>query len=133
MRLALFTTILLLWSGCQGTQPSAGIDFSVDDTQYVPGEEVQLRLVNGIDQMLGYNLCFSDLERQQNDQWQIVPDSETVCTTVQYGLEPGDTATFTKMILNDVPRGTYRYHTRIELREDERQEDAVTDPFQVGK
>lgn len=127
----LLLAVLIIPLGCQSTNAPAGVEFSTDRAQYAPGDDVQLRLVNGVDQTLGYNLCFSDLERQDGQEWQVVPDPETVCTTVQHGLSPGDSAYFTKTIMTGIPSGTYRYRTNVEHREDERQDELATDAFRV--
>lgn len=130
MRTILVLTLVALAAGCR-TAPPPGLSFTTDEASYVPGDEAQLQLVNGTDQTLGYNLCFSDLQRQAGGEWQIVADPETACTTIQRGLAPGDSATFAKTIMPEVPPGTYRYRTDVEFQDDERQEEAVTDAFRV--
>lgn len=134
MRPLFVTTLLAIGLvGCQDTVPPPGVEFTVDEAQYAPGDTAQLQLVNGVDQMLGYNLCFSELERQEGASWAVVPDTMTACTAEQQGLAPGDTARFTKTIMPGVGPGTYRYRTGIEFRDDERHEDFTTDAFRIAE
>ena len=106
------------------------IAFTAEREQYAPGAEVKLSLRNTTDLTLGYNLCFSDLERQSGSGWEKVPD-DTVCTTVQHGLETGETADYTKTLAAGLPQGTYRFTTSVERRGENRQERVSTGAFQV--
>lgn len=133
MKNALLIAALLLAHGCGTTAPQqqSGVAYTTDSGEYTPGAAVELRLVNGTEQTLGYNLCFSDLQRQDGATWEVIPDTLTACTAIQQGLAPGDSASFTKTLQEGVETGTYRYRTSVEFREDERQEEVVTRPFTI--
>jgi len=92
---------------------------------------VQLQLDNQTAETMGYNLCFATLQRQIGQSWEPVEDPDTVCTTIQHGLPPGDTATFEKTLMGDLPDGTYRFMTEAEHRDGNRRETLVTNAFSV--
>jgi hypothetical protein len=71
-------------------------------------------LDNPTGRTVGYNLCFSTLERQTDEGWRRVEEPEAVCTAIQHGLEPGDSTSFTKTLMGDLPAGTYRFATEVE-------------------
>ena len=125
--------LLALLPACQTTPapeaPAPG--FSTDRGRYAPGEEVQLHLENRTDQTIGYNLCFSGLQRQAGQGWEPVHDPETVCTAIQHGLEPGERASYARTLKTDLPGGTYRFITEIEHRGTGRQELLATEAFTV--
>lgn len=73
---------------------------------------VHLRLTNGSDSPIGYNLCASALERQ-DDTWTQMP-SDIMCTMELRTLSSGATATYEREIREAITPGTYRFRTSVE-------------------
>lgn len=71
-----------------------------------------LRLTNGSDSPIGYNLCASSLERQ-DETWTQMP-SDIMCTMELRTLSSGATATFEREIREAITPGTYRFRTAVE-------------------
>jgi hypothetical protein len=87
-----------------------------DRASYAPGSSATLFLRNAYDTQLGYNLCFSALERRTDaGAWEpSAVQEDRVCTAELRILEPGDTASFQLRIPPPLPAGEYRYRTRLE-------------------
>lgn len=134
MRSILVALLVILLAGCGHTRSSESENprFTTDSERYAPGAEVTLQLHNPTEQVIGYNLCFSGLERQSGQGWQPVNDPDTVCTTILNGLQPGDNTSYTKTLMPDLPAGTYRFHTEIEHNLSGEREPLFTEPFSVG-
>jgi hypothetical protein len=82
---------------------------------YTPGSEVSLRLRNESLQPLGFNLCFSSLQRHEGAAWETVPliDNEW-CQALQKRLEPGEESSERRVLRESLEEGEYRYVTRVE-------------------
>ncbi|WP_257452420.1 hypothetical protein [Archangium lipolyticum] len=97
---------------------------------YVTGSELSLRLSNESLQPLGYNLCFSTLQRHVGEAWETVPliDNE-VCAAIQKRLGPGEESSERRVLRESLAEGEYRYLTDVEW-DGERQE-VTSAPFRV--
>lgn len=132
MRFATTVLVVLLLVGCQSTHRPvvADVRLTTDRAAYAPGGEVRLQLVNATDQGVGYNLCTAALEQETPDGWRPAGEA-AVCTMIQNGLEPGDTASYTKTLDAGLPAGRYRYVADVEHRASGRREPVATDTFSV--
>ncbi|HUF18265.1 MAG TPA: hypothetical protein VMS12_09510 [Thermoanaerobaculia bacterium] len=110
-------TLVLLATACirydPGTRPvfSEAKQVSLTATQQT-SNVVLLRLTNGSDSPIGYNLCASALERQ-DATWTQMP-SDIMCTMELRTLSSGATATFEREIREAITPGTYRFRTAVE-------------------
>ncbi|QRN95741.1 hypothetical protein JRI60_42955 [Archangium violaceum] len=93
-----------------------------DLDSYVAGSEVVLRLRNESLQPLGYNLCYSTLQRHEGAAWETVPiiDNE-FCLAIQNRLNPGEESTERRILRESLEEGEYRYLIDVEW-DGERQE-----------
>ncbi|HET6567813.1 MAG TPA: hypothetical protein VFG50_07605, partial [Rhodothermales bacterium] len=94
----LLAVVAVVVAGCslirRTLPPSTDVALTTDAVAYPSGGEVQLQLRNVFNQRIGYNLCFSQLERNVNGTWERV-DEDRNCTAELRLLAPGDTATYT--------------------------------------
>jgi hypothetical protein len=107
-------------------------ELKTDQQTYAPGSELSLRLENDSLVSLGFNLCFSTLQRHEGETWTPVarPENEA-CQAIQYRLKPG-THTESRNILDaTLPEGEYRYFTTVEW--DGEREDVVSNTFSVTR
>jgi hypothetical protein len=94
---------------------SSQIDLSVGPAHIAPGGIVQLSLANNSSAPLGFNLCFSSLERREGPKWTLVlPTSSDVCQAYQQTLAPGRLATRTLQLELSATPGSYRVQTHVE-------------------
>ncbi|HVS30821.1 MAG TPA: hypothetical protein VMS98_05145 [Thermoanaerobaculia bacterium] len=91
---------------------------------------IRLALDNGSPEMIGYNLCHSQLQRRTAAGWTQVPSDE-VCTMELRTLNPGHDATFEKRLPAGLPAGEYRYITNVESPLGTAQTGVATAPFRV--
>jgi hypothetical protein len=91
-----------------------GVRFTVDRDAYAPGDTVSARLVNGSEVALGYNLCFSTLERQAGAGWTVADEPLMVCTAELRSLQPGESVGHRRVLPDGLERGRYRLRTHVE-------------------
>lgn len=91
-----------------------GVAFAVDRDAYAPGDTVSARLVNGSELPLGYNLCFSTLERQEGGGWTVADEPLMVCTAELRTLRPGESVGHRRALPAGLARGRYRLRTHVE-------------------
>jgi hypothetical protein len=125
-------------AGAAGSAPGAGEPdglLSTDRTAYAPGEIATLRLHNIHGDDIGYNLCFSTLERREGASWvRSEVQDERACTAELRLLPPGETAEFdAATIPARLPPGEYRFRTRVEHMLDGSEVQARSNPFAVGR
>ncbi len=117
MRSILAFTLVILATACirydPGVQPvfTDAKRVSLTATQR-SANVVLLRLTNGSDSAIGYNLCASSLERQ-DETWTQMP-SDIMCTMELRTLSSGATASFEREIREAITPGTYRFRTAVE-------------------
>lgn len=117
MRTILAFTLVLLAASCirhdPGMQPvytdAKQVSLSAEQRS---ANVVLLRLTNGSDTPIGYNLCASSMERQDTT-WTQMP-SDIMCTMELRTLSSGATATFERRITDPISPGTYRFRTAVE-------------------
>ena len=73
---------------------------------------VLLRLTNGSDMPIGYNLCTTVIEREE-ETWMALP-SDVACTMELRTLAPGASATFERELTASVYPGEYRFRAAVE-------------------
>jgi hypothetical protein len=74
MRKILALLLLLVCGGCaNGLLPRDDADATLrtDRSEYAPGEAAKLELANTSGGSIGYNLCFSQLERFSSTGWTV--------------------------------------------------------------
>jgi hypothetical protein len=105
-----------------------------DRETYAPGEELSLRLGNESLQALGYNLCFSTLQRREGEAWEAAPrpDTREICQASQFSLGPGDSTSARRTLDASLPEGEYRYLTNVEWMWDEERMEVVSNSFRVA-
>jgi len=105
---------------------------TTDRGQYSAGAPVTLRLFNDRDQPLGYNLCVASLEVRADGRWVDSPvRDDRYCTMELRLLPPGQQATYPHQLPRNLPRGTYRFTTRLELMQEGSSWKAVSNVFEV--
>jgi len=123
----------VLWLTACGAGTPAVLE--TDQTTYAPGAQVMLRLGNKSLQPLGYNLCFTALQRLEGQDWVVVPRPETapreVCPAYQAMLNPGSSSSSFRPLDASLPEGEYRYRTNVELQWDEERMELVSNSFRV--
>lgn len=93
-------------------------------------EEFELTLRNGLPGSIEYNLCPAVLERLENDIW-IDVHSPDVCTMEIRSLLPNQSATAVRRVPPELPAGTYRFSTWIELPADRTRFEIATKAFAI--
>lgn len=110
---------------------SDDVDLRADADSFEPGATVSLTLRNESGEALGYNLCFHDLERREDDGWERVSGAGQICTAVLYTLEDGGSATYSASLPSTLGEGAYRFRTSVHFVDRGESRDAVTPPFEV--
>lgn len=113
----------------------AGLRFTVEPAAAAPGTTITLMLSNGTTHQIGYNLCDSGLEQQQDGSWRRVPH-EVVCTQELRLLMPGQTARYQRNLPSSLGAGRYRFRTGVEtpLNRDKPGLDRIaSEPFTVRR
>ena len=124
----------VLWlTACGGSVGDVVLE--TDRETYAPGQELSLRLGNESIEALGYNLCFSTLQRREGEEWAAVPRPETapreLCAASQSGLAPGGSTSSVRTLAAWLPEGEYRYLTNVEWRWNGERMDVVSNTFRV--
>lgn len=133
MRKILALLLLLVCGGCANgllPQENADVTLRADRSEYAPGEAATLELANTSDGSVGYNLCFSQLERFSSTGWTPAEGTGSTCLGILLSLKPGERATGQLPLPADLRAGTYRVSTRIE-ESDGDSERVSTEPFTV--
>lgn len=113
--------IAMIFAGCSLVgdpgNTSDGVTFMTEQDGYALGSTVTAMLANNSDEAVGYNLCFSALERKQGDDWVFAGPSLT-CQAIGLQLEPGEERRYSVALVDslDLPSsGTYRITTDVEI------------------
>jgi hypothetical protein len=127
-RLWLCFGAVVLFAACEQPLPGAiqpgvpvggGAEFSVmiatDAPSYRSGDRVSIRLVNHIGRPVGYNLCESALEHDQEGSWRVVQATlvET-CTKELRVLGAGQAAFYAFRAEPRIRPGRYRIRTTLQ-------------------
>lgn len=134
MRYLIIAVFLVSMIGCRQTRlpETDQLRLTTESSTYTPGSEVQIRLENGTDRTVGYNLCYSSMERQADDDWERVVNADDVCTAILNTLESGGEASFEKTLPVDLTMGTYRFSTEVEIGGDGQRTTVTSEPFSVS-
>ena len=99
-------------AACSGlVEPDAGpegVRMTVDRERYAPGDTVSARLENGSETALGYNLCFSTLERREGSGWDVADEPLMICTAELRHLGPGESVAHRRELPAGLQSGWYR-------------------------
>ncbi|MDR0787500.1 MAG: hypothetical protein LBG44_06495 [Gemmatimonadota bacterium] len=109
--------VLMTAAACSsdpGGQPPLAplFELSLTPETPVPGQDVTVVLANLSGSAVGYNLCTSTLVRDEGGQLVEQP-SDRVCTMELRSLQPGERDGFTLVMPETLPRGIYRFRTRL--------------------
>lgn len=135
--------LLLLPAGCAAlTDPGAGTRaeslardgslLTVDREEYSHGDVARVRLVNRLDQPIGYNLCLSARELWTGSEWRRIEPLRS-CIAALFILEEGEEAPHDEPIAEEWEPGRYRMVTSVELMEDGERLEVVSEPFTVTR
>lgn len=116
MRIALALAAMLICACSPSMQSgeSSGVTLSVEPSTVSAGETVTLVLRNGSASAVGYNLCTSGLERNENGAWRTVP-SDRVCTMELRTLAAGEDARYPLEMPGGLEAGEYRFLTNLDM------------------
>jgi hypothetical protein len=108
------------------------VSITTDQPTYAPGSEIVISYTNRGSTEIGYNLCWSWLERNNSGAWVRLQDSPGhVCTAEIRTLAPGATATTVYPLPAVLAAGEYRVRTRIESFVSGGQLIVTTNTFQI--
>jgi hypothetical protein len=121
----LVATLAVLGTFACGSAPVAtspnffpGVDYvylTTDASNYRPGDQVTLLLMNPSQRQYGYNLCPSRLEHLQEGDWVVVRRSlAEFCTMELRLLDPGQRGSYAFEMDASAPEGQYRVQTSLE-------------------
>ncbi len=74
---------------------------------------VLLTLKNESAETIGYNLCFSSLDRKDGEEWTDITSPAIACPAIQLTLHPGESVGVERPMIEEVTPGTYRFRTRV--------------------
>jgi hypothetical protein len=135
----------LFTAGCasSATDPSPGdrgvllpgadrVTFQAERSSYRHGDTAVIVLRNGLDEPLGYNLCFSSREVRVGDGWKRMSPLRA-CTAELRGLAPGAQTTLREPITGEWQPGEYRMVTSLERMRTGSRGEVFTPPFTVQR
>ena len=137
-RFTLVVLSALVFGGCQllGLEnqaiSSAALSFRTDDQRYRPGSTVTLRLENNADVPIGCNLCRVTLEERTPAGWQ--PSAfqrEEFCGLFQLVLGEGISTDAPFPLAEELPEGTYRFTSDVEVQPSGQRLRIVSNTFHV--
>jgi hypothetical protein len=115
--------------------PSEGqldeITLVIEAEEYVHLDTLEVRLVNGGGEAVGYNLCSSWRERETSTGWERI-DPFRVCTADLPSLEPGGSASWREPVDPYWGKARYRIGTKVWPAGSSAPLTLVTEPFDVG-
>lgn len=105
---------------------------SVDREAYSHGDTAVVRLVNELDQSLGYNLCLSAREYWTGSEWRRIEPLRS-CVAALFGLEEGEETLHEEPITGEWEPGRYRMVTSVELMEEGKRLEVFSESFTVTR
>ena len=123
-----------LFAGCSlldGAGDAGTVTFTADQDRYRLGSTVTATLENNSDQVVEYNLCFSQLEQRSGSAWKNA-GPEIVCQAIAFGLRTGEQDQY-GVVLSDslnLTEGPYRLTTSVSIGAEGRT--LTTQTFAVG-
>jgi hypothetical protein len=116
MRRFLVGAGLCVVTGCAGAvDPDDRVVRLVVQEAVATDSAVTVRLINESSRAVGYNLCYSWLQRQTTASWVGVEQGRT-CLAIAYGLGPHSEVTVRRALPADLPAGHYRITTDVDWR-----------------
>jgi hypothetical protein len=125
--------LVLVCGGCANgllASDHAHATLRTDRSEYAPGEAATLELANTSRGSVGYNLCFSQVERRSGAGWTLAQGTRQGCIAVLLMLKSGERVTDQLLLPAELPAGTYRITTRIEQPDGDARR-VSTEPFTV--
>lgn len=118
----------------QAQSTDAPIMMHTNAASYDAGAPVITRLTNRTGRRVGYNLCRSRIERQNDEgDWRPVQAETEVCTAELRSLSPGQSATYTFRIPPHSRRGAHRIRTTLEDLQGGSGLDVVSNAFTITR
>ena len=109
------TTILLACpSGAKPPAPpdagvaATGVEVRVDRSQYQPGDQIRLTIVNHDQVQYAFNPCTRALEELSGGEWRVVAEPQRACTMEAWLLDPGMTQEANTELPSNVSPAEYR-------------------------
>lgn len=137
MRVRWGVLVVLACLGLAACAPG-GVQLQLGQDGYTAGQSAELRLFNGSDTRVEYNLCGSALERQAGEGWVHLAWEDwhapnAACTMEARTLEPGHRSLPYALALPEgLPAGTYRFVASVSDDAGGRRE-AVSEPFRLTR
>ena len=92
------------------------VDLRTDRSVYDAGDTATLRLYNESGETVGYNLCVHLVQQRVDERWtDTLYGDGGPCTGMWYHLRHGDMDTYPAALDADMPAGTYRFRTRVDM------------------
>ena len=130
--------LAVLWCvGLAACEP-AGVQLQLGQDGYAAGQSAQLRLFNGSEARVEYNLCVTALERQAGEGWVRLAWEDwhapnTACTMEALTLAPGQrSAPYALALPEGLSVGTYRFVASVSDDAGVRRE-AASEPFRLTR
>jgi hypothetical protein len=129
---ALFSIALLCACGSSVRPANAGpaVHLNVEPSSVSAGDSVVLTLRNELADAIGCNLCTSELQRRDGDEWHAVP-SDRVCTMELRTLAPETEDRYALELPGKLAPGAYRYSAAVHIPSTAMASNVQSDPFQV--
>jgi hypothetical protein len=107
--LALLAVVAL--AACESaTSSRLRLDITPDKTEYTTGSDVLLTVRNLGDEPVTYSFCTWTIQRQTVSGWVEVDSEAVICPAAILLLAPGQSATGTIGLPDDIPSGRYRVY-----------------------
>jgi hypothetical protein len=106
---------ILAWAcGSEITTPP-GVGLTVDNPTASTGDTIIVRLTNGSDAPLEYNLCAADLQLESSGGWTSVQKlpAGAACVATLETLAPGQTGLAYQVVYDFIAVGTYRVNALV--------------------
>jgi hypothetical protein len=140
---ALASCLVALLAACSdptGGEPARlpDVEFAVLATAFAPGDTVFAELRNAGAEGVGFNLCFTDLERRTDSRWRLAEEffglpANGACLANVAVLAPGTTGRSRYAIRRDLPAGKYRLRTTLVSLDSSGDRTVRTQAFTVGR
>ncbi len=111
-----------------------GVTLSVLQPAYTAGDTLEAELSNSSQFTVGFNLCYTNLDRRTSSGWREVDaffgiPGNAGCADILAALESGATAQYRQQVPVGLAPGTYRLRSKVVVGDDGRT--LVTQSFEI--